>query len=103
MHQQSKAYNFDPNNIAPPEVQRDLMEILKWRDSIVKDITEKIDMVPGLSDLIDELTNALNACTQSIPPVKCTCSQPPTIDVYTILAPYVVVSIYLVICHRIMR
>ncbi|EKM84003.1 hypothetical protein AGABI1DRAFT_110607 [Agaricus bisporus var. burnettii JB137-S8] len=72
MQQQSKAYNFDPNDIAPPEVQRNLIDVLKWRDSIVKDITQKMDMVPGLSDLIDELTNALNAY------------------VYTILAPYVV-------------
>lgn len=62
MQQQSKAYNFDPNDIAPPEVQRNLIDVLKWRDSIVKDITQKMDMVPGLSDLIDELTNALNAC-----------------------------------------
>ncbi len=63
MHEQSKAYHFDPNNIAPPEVQRQLMDILTWRDDIMRDITEKIEMVPGLSDLVDEFTNAINACT----------------------------------------
>ncbi|KAF9442817.1 heterokaryon incompatibility Het-C [Macrolepiota fuliginosa MF-IS2] len=72
MHQQSQAYHFDPDNIAPPEVQRQLLDILTWRDTIVRDIAEKIEMVPGLTELIDELTNALNAY------------------VYTILAPYVV-------------
>ena len=38
------------------------MSILKWRDDVYRDIIEKIEMVPGLSDLIDQLTNALNAC-----------------------------------------
>lgn len=63
LHQQSKAYHFDPNNIAPPEVQRDLMDLLKWRDDIMRDVIEGIDMIPGLADLVDEFTNALNACT----------------------------------------
>jgi hypothetical protein len=62
MHKQSKAYHFDPGNIAPPEVQRQLFELLEWRDNIMRDITETIEMVPGLSDLVDEFTNALNAC-----------------------------------------
>ncbi|KAL4251519.1 von Willebrand factor A domain-containing protein 7 [Abortiporus biennis] len=70
MHQQSKAYEFNPDNIAPPEVQQQLLQLLKWRDDIYRDILQKIEMVPGLSDLIDNLTNALNAY------------------VYTILAPY---------------
>ena len=62
MQAKSKAYNFDPDNIAPPEVQQQLFELLKWRDNIYRDIIKKIEMVPGLSDLIDGLTNALNAC-----------------------------------------
>jgi hypothetical protein len=63
MHEQSKAYHFDPDNIAPPEVQRQLLDLLKWRDNIMREITEKIEMIPGLADLVDEFTNALNACT----------------------------------------
>ncbi|KAG7099815.1 hypothetical protein E1B28_001626 [Marasmius oreades] len=61
LQQQSQAYNFDPNNVAPPEVQRQLLDLLKWRDSIFRDISKKIEMIPGLSDLVEELTNALNA------------------------------------------
>ncbi|TFK41913.1 heterokaryon incompatibility protein Het-C-domain-containing protein [Crucibulum laeve] len=70
IHEQAKGYNFDPDNIAPPEVQQQLLDLLKWRDSVMRDILSKIEMVPGLSDLIEELTNALNAY------------------VYTVLAPY---------------
>lgn len=62
MHEQAKAYHFDPNNVAPPEVQRQLLDLLAWRDNIMRNVTEKIEMVPGLSDLVDEFTNALNAC-----------------------------------------
>lgn len=62
MHQQSKAYHFDPDNVAPPEVQRQLLDLLKWRDTIMRDITRQIEMIPGLSELVDEFTNAMNAC-----------------------------------------
>lgn len=58
----NKPYNFDPDNYAPKEVQRQLFEILKWRDNVYRDIIKKIEMIPGLNDLIDQLTNALNAC-----------------------------------------
>ncbi|KAH9858257.1 heterokaryon incompatibility protein Het-C-domain-containing protein [Lenzites betulinus] len=70
MEEKAKAYNFDPNNVAPPEVREQLWQLLKWRDGIFRDIIAKIEMIPGLSDLIDGLTNALNAF------------------VYTVLAPY---------------
>ncbi|KAI0830771.1 heterokaryon incompatibility protein Het-C-domain-containing protein [Trametes gibbosa] len=70
MEEKSKAYQFDPNNVAPPEVREQLWQLLKWRDSIFRDIIAKIEMIPGLADLIDGLTNALNAF------------------VYTVLAPY---------------
>ncbi|KDQ31260.1 hypothetical protein PLEOSDRAFT_1111739 [Pleurotus ostreatus PC15] len=70
MQAQAKAYNFDPDNVAPPEVQKRLLDILKWRDGVYRDVVSKIEMVPGLADLIDELTNALNAY------------------VFTVLAPY---------------
>jgi hypothetical protein len=62
MHAQAKAYHFDPDNVAPPEVQQQLLDLLKWRDQVYRDVVAKIEMVPGLSDLLDELTNALNAC-----------------------------------------
>ena len=58
----AKAYNFNPDYVAPKEVQEQLFAILKWRDEAYRDIMKKIEMIPGLGDLIDQLTNALNAC-----------------------------------------
>jgi Heterokaryon incompatibility protein Het-C len=58
----SKAYHFDPNNVAPPEIRRQLMDLLRWHDSIYRDVLSAVEMVPGLASLIDNLTNALNAC-----------------------------------------
>lgn len=63
MKQQAKAYDFNPDNIAPPDVQRQLLDLLKWHDDILKSVIEKIEMIPGLSKLIDEFSNALNECT----------------------------------------
>lgn len=68
--QKSQAYNFNPNNVMPPDVQKELYAILKWRDGVYREILEKINMIPGLSDLLEGLSNALNAY------------------VYTVLAPY---------------
>ncbi|KAJ7201281.1 Het-C-domain-containing protein [Mycena pura] len=71
LHAEAKAYNFDPDNIAPPEVQQKLMQLLRWRDGVMRSILEKIEMIPGLSELMDQLSNALNAY------------------VYTVIAPWV--------------
>ncbi|KAI0800815.1 heterokaryon incompatibility protein Het-C-domain-containing protein [Fomes fomentarius] len=71
LQEKSKAYNFNPDDVAPPEVQQQLWELLKWRDDVYRDIIKKIELVPGLTELIENLTNALNAF------------------VYTVLAPYV--------------
>ncbi|KAI0274933.1 heterokaryon incompatibility Het-C [Gloeopeniophorella convolvens] len=67
---ESKAYSFNPNNVAPPEVQQKLWALLKWRDGVFRSVSEKIERIPGLETLIDNLTDALNAY------------------VYTILAPW---------------
>ena len=63
--QQSQAYNFNPNNVAPPEVKKQLGEILKWHDDVMREITKKIEMVPGLSNLLEEFSNSLNECLYS--------------------------------------
>ena len=60
---ESKAYRFNPDNIAPPEVQQRLWALLKWRDGVFRGVSEKIESIPGLETLIDSLTDALNACT----------------------------------------
>ncbi|THV06567.1 Het-C-domain-containing protein [Dendrothele bispora CBS 962.96] len=70
MQSQSKAYNFNPDDVAPPEVQKQLWDLLKWRDNVYRQILKKIEMVPGLENLLEELSNALNEF------------------VYTTLAPY---------------
>lgn len=62
LQQQSKAYNFNPDNIAPPEVQQQLTALLTWHDSFYRDILKKIEAIPGLTDVVDNITNALNAC-----------------------------------------
>lgn len=77
LQQKSKAYTFNPDDVAPPEVQQQLFSVLKWRDSVYREILKKIEMIPGLSDLIDELTNALNAY------------------VYTVIAPWITVIKFL--------
>ncbi|KAJ3810678.1 Het-C-domain-containing protein [Lentinula aff. lateritia] len=66
LQQESKAYNFDPDDIAPPDVQKRLLEMLAWRDGVFRWITAKIEMIPGLSSLIDELMNALNAYVYTV-------------------------------------
>ncbi|KAF8921834.1 heterokaryon incompatibility protein Het-C-domain-containing protein [Mucidula mucida] len=63
---QSQAYNFNPDDIAPPEVQKQLFDLLKWRDGLYRDIIKKIEMIPGLSDLMDEMSNALNAYVYTV-------------------------------------
>ncbi|KAI0094507.1 heterokaryon incompatibility protein Het-C-domain-containing protein [Irpex rosettiformis] len=70
MKAKAQAYNFNPDEVLPPEVQQQMFQLLKWRDDIYRDILKKIEMVPGLETLINTFTDALNAF------------------VYTILAPY---------------
>ena len=88
-----KAFDFNPDNYAPKEVQDQLLQILKWRDDVYRDIIKKIEMVPGLNDLIDELTNALNACESDCHPL-CPESIDKFIfqDIYTVLAPWLTVG-----------
>ncbi|PPQ99587.1 hypothetical protein CVT24_005166 [Panaeolus cyanescens] len=69
---ESKAYHFDPDNVAPPEVQQRLKELLAWHDDVMRNIEKKIEMIPGLEALVEELSNALNEY------------------IYTVLAPYIV-------------
>ncbi|KAH9081787.1 Het-C-domain-containing protein [Lactarius deliciosus] len=74
---ESKAYHFDPDNIAPPEVQKRLMAMLKWRDGVVRSVSKKIEAIPGLETLLDNLSDALNAsCPLPIIPVLTNSTQP---------------------------
>jgi hypothetical protein len=60
---EAKAYRFNPDNVAPPEVQKRLWALLKWRDGVFRNVSKKIESIPGLETLLDSLTDALNACT----------------------------------------
>lgn len=62
LKEKSKAYNFNPDDVLPAEAQQQLWELLKWHDDIMRDVIRQLSMIPGLTDLIDALTNALNAC-----------------------------------------
>jgi hypothetical protein len=52
--------------MAPPEVKERLVEVLRWHDDVMRDITKKIEMVPGLTNLVEEFSNALNECVYSL-------------------------------------
>jgi ribosomal protein S6 len=62
MKRKSEAYHFDPNQSFPPEVVKNLKDVLKFHDDVMRGIIKKMEMVPGLTDLLDGLSNALNAC-----------------------------------------
>ena len=62
MKRKSEAYHFDPDQALPPDVVRNLKEVLKFHDDVLRDIIKKMEMIPGLTDLVDGLSNALNAC-----------------------------------------
>ncbi|KAG8716996.1 hypothetical protein FRC09_014920 [Ceratobasidium sp. 395] len=57
----NNAFNFNPDDVAPEEVQQRLLEILKWHDQVMHDITNTIQNIPGLESLLEDLTNAMNA------------------------------------------
>ena len=92
MKAKSEAYDFDPDNIAPPEVQQQFKELLIWRDDLMRDFAETIEKIPGLDELLEQLSNALNACEC---PSLHTYGLVLTLrtDVYTVLAPYITVSL----------
>ena len=78
MKRKSEAYHFDPNKTLPPEVLRNLKEVLRFHDDVLRDIIKKMEMVPGLTDLIEGLSNALNACELFLlDSVICSLNPPP--------------------------
>jgi Heterokaryon incompatibility protein Het-C len=80
-----KAINLDVNKVAPKDVQKQLWDVLVWRDGLMKgvprllfidiimimrlrhtrcslDISNTIAKIPGLESLLDQFTEALNVC-----------------------------------------
>ena len=89
---ESKAYHFDPKNVAPPEVQERLRALLAWHDNVYRSVLNKIEAVPGLESLIDNTSEALNTC-KSMSHLAFANELTRLIDVYTILTPWLTVSV----------
>lgn len=89
---ESKAYRFDPKNVAPPEVQARLRALLAWHDNVYRSVLSKIEAVPGLESLIDNTSEALNTC-KSMSHLAFADELTRLIDVYTILTPWLTVSV----------
>lgn len=62
LHQQAQGYHFNPDNVAPPDVQKQLLDLLKWRDGVYREVSKKVEMIPGLSAMLEEFSTALNTC-----------------------------------------
>lgn len=62
LEQKSQGYNVNPDDICPPEVQQNIWDLIKWRDGIMRDVSSTLESIPGLGDLVEELTNSLNEC-----------------------------------------
>jgi len=56
------AIHFDPNKYTSQETQALIWEALEWRDSIVREIDAIIAGIPGLEDLVSEISDALTIC-----------------------------------------
>jgi hypothetical protein len=89
---ESKAYRFDPKNVAPPEVQDRLRALLAWHDNVSRSVLKIVEAVPGLESLIDKTSDALNTC-KSMSHLPFANELTRLIDVYTILSPWLMVSV----------
>lgn len=58
----NNAVNFDPSQFTTAQVQQQLWEALVWRDGIMREIERVIENVPGLQNLVDQLTEAITVC-----------------------------------------
>ncbi|KAF8514344.1 heterokaryon incompatibility protein Het-C-domain-containing protein [Hysterangium stoloniferum] len=58
----TQAYNFQLSQVAPEEILDFMWTVLEWRDRVYKDVLKGIAMIPGLNELFEKLTEALNGC-----------------------------------------
>lgn len=56
------AIHFDPDNYVTEDVQRQLLDLLKWRDQIMRRVDSAIEHIPGLETQLGQLTEAMNVC-----------------------------------------
>ncbi|GAA5835537.1 hypothetical protein JCM11251_002958 [Rhodosporidiobolus azoricus] len=57
----SRASNGQLDNLSPQEMHATLFKILTFRDNVVKGIESTIEKIPGLSSLVEKITNSVNA------------------------------------------
>ncbi|GAA6061244.1 hypothetical protein JCM10212_002703 [Sporobolomyces blumeae] len=57
----TRAQNGQMNEMSPQELHAVLWKVLTFRDNVVKGIETTIEKIPGLSSLVEKLTNSVNA------------------------------------------
>ncbi|GJN89194.1 hypothetical protein Rhopal_002172-T1 [Rhodotorula paludigena] len=57
----TRASNGSMNEMSPQELHATLWKVLTFRDNVVKGIERTIEKIPGLSSLVEKLTNTVNA------------------------------------------
>ncbi|WWC85344.1 uncharacterized protein L201_000207 [Kwoniella dendrophila CBS 6074] len=50
----------DPSNMSPQELHDTLWKILSFRDSVMKRVENTIDRIPGLSGLVEKISNSVS-------------------------------------------
>ncbi|GAA6002538.1 hypothetical protein JCM10207_001169 [Rhodosporidiobolus poonsookiae] len=57
----SRASAGQLDNMSPQELHATLWKVLTFRDNVVKSIENTIEKIPGLSSLVEKITNSVNA------------------------------------------
>lgn len=57
----SRAASGQMNEMSPQELHATLWKILTFRDNVTKGIESTIEKIPGLSSLVEKISNSLNA------------------------------------------
>ncbi|GAA5870617.1 hypothetical protein JCM3774_001704 [Rhodotorula dairenensis] len=57
----SRAANGQMDNMSPQELHATMWKVLSFRDNVCKGIESTIEKIPGLSSLVEKITNSLNA------------------------------------------
>lgn len=90
-----KAVHFDPDNYVTEDVQTQLLDLLRWRDTIMRRVDSAIEHIPGLENTVGQLTDALNVCEfHSCRSCEDIHSNNICLDIYTTIEPYVKVLAY---------
>jgi len=50
-----------PEEMSPQELHAVLWQVLSWRDSMVKSISQTIEKIPGLGPLLDKLMESISS------------------------------------------